>query len=401
MGALAIGTTVPGFSPNKFGRIVYVAMGSVNLFTSSPPPPPRICRVCQVPIPETARFRFCDTCRLEHEEQTKERQREGVSTSDLDTWWHDRLTDWRERPAILDGEAHPELFRLGIRVGSWLVFSRGYLAEHPYLNPRLPDWIAVNITTDEVRRFVDIDQVDVWDDLEGIRPAPGQESLVQRWGKPEARPPRKAYGEDGSGTHRVSAMIQDALIPVYGVFGNPLGVRLRGTSQGASGGHGPIQVSLRFASGDVLAPGIVVSLSSERANNRRISHSPGYGSGPNPDLALALLRESKRDLWEHVMSVSPQTLSRHIVVPGFEPATELLYWPEPVNLFNFALKNEESILILSAQGLSETEFFHLVSQVDTVNGHPQLLAQYGIEVDEVRRAMLDRRGGGAGGPDAK
>ena len=185
-------------------------------------------------------------------------------------------------------------------------------------------------------------------------------------------------------------MIQDALIPIYGVFENPLGIRLRGTAFGDTGGRGPIWVSLRFAGGDVLDPKIIVGLSSERANNRRITHPPGYGSGPIPNLALALLRESKPDLWRHAISVSPESFSRHIVVPGFEPATELLYWAEPVNLFNFALKNEEIVLSLSAQGLSEAELLQLVSQVNVVNGHPQLLAQYQSEVDQMRRDRLGR-----------
>ena len=273
------------------------------------------------------------------------------------------------------------------KLGPWLVFSRGYPGEHPDLNPRLPDWIAVNITANEARRFVDTTQADLWDDLEGIRPAPDQEGLAQRWGKTEARQPSKDYG-DRSGASSVSAMIQDALIPVYGVFENPLGVRLRGTEHGASGGHGPTRVSLRFASGDMLDPEVTVGLSSERSNDRRITHPPGYGSGPIPDLALALLRGFKRDLWQLALPVSPQSLSRDIVVPGFEPATELLYWAEPVNLFNFALKNEEIVLSLSAQGLSEKELFHLVSHVNVVNGHPQLLAQYQTEFDQVRRARL-------------
>ena len=120
-------------------------MGNMHLFTSGPPPSPKVCRVCQVPIPETAQFRFCDTHRLKYEEQRKDRQREGVATSDLDTWWRDSLADWRERPAILDTEERPELFRLGRKVGPWLVFSRGYPGEILRLDPRLSDWIAVNI----------------------------------------------------------------------------------------------------------------------------------------------------------------------------------------------------------------------------------------------------------------
>jgi hypothetical protein len=312
-----------------------------------------------------------------------------VATQDLDTRWHDRLVDWRERPAVLDGEAQPELFYLGRRVGPWLTFSRGYPSSTPPSpgTSRLPDWITVNAMTNEVRRFVDIDQYDLWDDLEGIRPAPDQEGLAEGWGRPEARRPRKDY-RDGSGAYSVSAMIQDALIPVYGVFRNPLGIRLCGTGHGGSVGRGPTRVSLRFSSGDVLDPQIIVSLSSERANDRRIKHPPGYGSSPIPELALALLKEYKRELWEQSRQVSPQSITRHIVVPGFEPATELIHWGEPINLFNFALKNEEIILSVSAQGLSENELFQLISHLGVVNHNPELLAQYQVEFDQVRQAQL-------------
>ena len=320
-------------------------MGSVR-FNSPPPPPPyqRKCSVCKIAIPETGGLSFWDTHRLEYDE----RQRNGVATKDLEIKWHDSLTTWPERPSTLDEEPNSERFRFTRGAEPWIVFTRGY----PH---RLPDWIAVDIPTNQVRRFVEINQSDLLDDLEGKRPAPYQEDLHQRWGDPAAREPQGVNSyrfKDAGGAHSLPLMIEHSLIPVYGVSENPFGLRLFSTrysieSRGLDG------VTLTFVSPGPENPQVVASFDALRVGIRTLSLPPGYGSDPDSEQALRLLRGYRRDLMDRIETVSPVTNTCHIALPGFQRDTEVLSWPELVNLLNFALKNDEVYLGVSAIGLSE------------------------------------------------
>ena len=154
-------------------------MGTVS-FNSPPSPPFRLrCSICRVELPETRRLSFCETHQLEYDQ----RQRDGVATNDLASRWHDSLATWGERPRALEGEPEPERLHFSLVGKPWIVFMRGYPG-----GGRLPDWIAVDFQTGQIRRFVDIDDRELLDGLEGIRPALFQKDLVQRWGKPEPRP---------------------------------------------------------------------------------------------------------------------------------------------------------------------------------------------------------------------
>ena len=347
-----------------------------------PPPSARVCAICGVTISKIARIPFCDT----HRHAYDERQVNGAATEDLDTRWYDTLVIWRERPSTLDREPQPELFRFRRRVGSWMAFMRGY--------PQgLPDWIAINISTKEIRRFVEINQFDLLDDLEGIRPAPNQDRLAERWGKPEGRESPKAFVNryrDANGVFSLSSMIQNAQIPVYGVSENPFGLRLCSTGYSDTP-RGPISVELKFARPDPISPNAIVSLRSFKGDTRHIGTPPACVSDPIPSQALLLLKEYKPDLMNQIEFVSPQSLARHIVVPGFECDTDLLYWKQPVNLFTFALRHEEVVLNISALGLSEEVLFHLLRYVNIINDRLQLLEQYQTELDQMRALRTDNR----------
>ncbi len=257
----------------------------------------------------------------------------------------------------------------------------------------LPDWIAVNASTKEVRRFVEINQFDLLDDLEGIRPALNQDRLADRWGKPEGRESFGAFMNryrDTNGAFSLPSMIQNAQIPVYGVSENPFGLRLCSTEH-AVAPRGPFMVNLKFASPDPISPNVVVSLSSLQGNARQIGMPPGYVSDPIPPEALGLLKQYKPDSMNQIELVQPQSLTRHIVVSGFECDTDLLHWEQPVNLFTFALRPEEVVLRISALGLSEKELFHLLRYVNIVNDRLQLLEQYETELDQMRALRTDSR----------
>ena len=87
---------------------------------------------------------------------------------------------------------------------------------------------------------------------------------------------------------------------------------------------------------------------------------------------------------DRIETVSPVTNSCHLALRGFQRDTEILSWPEPVNLLNFALKNDEVFLGVSTIGLSEPELLQLLRNVQVINNQPDLLEQYQAELGQVR-----------------
>jgi len=189
-----------------------------------------------------------------------------VATKDLDTRWHDRLATWRERPSALDEEPHSERFHFTRGAEPWIVFMRGY----PGI--RLPDWIAIDIPNNQIRRFVEIDQSDLLDDLEGKRPAPYQEDLHQRWSDPAAREPQGAFADRYRDTGGLSLpfIIKNAQIPVYGVSENPFGLRLYSTKYSFES-RGPDGVTLTFVSPGPVDPQVVASFDALRVGIRTLA----------------------------------------------------------------------------------------------------------------------------------
>ena len=350
-------------------------MGSVSF--NSPPSPPhrRTCPVCRVALSETGGISFCDVHQLEYDQ----RQRDGVATKDLNTRWHDSLATWAERPRALEGEPEPERLIFGPVAHPWVAFMRGY-------SGWLPDWIAVNISTGQVRRFVEINAFDLVDDLEGVRPAPFQEDLEIRWGKPEARRNRESLIDryrSADGTESLSLMIEDAPFPVYGLSENPFGLRLCSTSRSAT----PNRISsigLTFASPDPVNPKVAVSLTSLDRKDRSIRLPPGIIINPGFDRALRLVRGYGKDRIGQIDLVTPQTITRQIVIPGFECDAEILNWPEPIDLFDFSLRSDEVVLGVTTLGLSEPELFQLLIDMAVINDRHDLHQQYQSESDQMR-----------------
>src|SRR6266545_719723 len=83
----------------------------------------------------------------------------------------------RDRPG--GPRSHPG-FRFRRQRAGWMLHMRGFPT-------RLPDWLAVHEATGTTRRFVEVNESHVWDELEGFRKAPDQEKLDERWGNPEPR----------------------------------------------------------------------------------------------------------------------------------------------------------------------------------------------------------------------
>ncbi|MDA1129701.1 MAG: hypothetical protein O2913_13555, partial [Chloroflexi bacterium] len=125
-------------------------------------------------------------------------------------------------------------------------------------------------------------------------------------------------------------MIENAQIPVYGVSENAFGLRVRVTRY-SQASRGPEGVTLIFAGPDPVSPQVVASFDALRVGIRNLKLPPWYGVRPNADPALRFLTSYRRDLSEQIHMVSPQTITRQIVLPGFELETEILNWPDPIN----------------------------------------------------------------------
>ena len=178
-------------------------------------------------------------------------------------------------------------------------------------------------------------------------------------------------------------MIKYAQIPVYGVSENPFGLRLC-TTRYSFESRGLDGVTLIFVSPGPVHPQVVASFNALRVGIRDLKLPPGYGSDPDSERALRLLRGYRKDLMDRIETVSPVTNSCHLALPGFQRDTEVLSWPEPINLLNFALKNDEIYLGVSAIGLSEPELLQLMRNVQVVNNQPDLLEQYQAELGQMR-----------------
>jgi hypothetical protein len=159
----------------------------------------------------------------EHKQQFVGRRRAGVSTEQLNADWGDMLDNWRERSATLDSEIgrRKGATRLSFtqRYQDWLLFGCWYRVRitfkeflrgvgslltlgkiKPYKASailkkgrrssrrrrlsRMGDFLAINTQTGECRRFVDVNEDEALDDLQGIRPVSGQEEVATFWRNP-------------------------------------------------------------------------------------------------------------------------------------------------------------------------------------------------------------------------
>lgn len=177
-----------------------------------------VCAICQRKISRAFRLRNGLVVCEEHRSEFKRRQREGVSTAELDLFWGDTLENWRERPPELEKEARPRFlatpFLLWKKDEVWLIFARCYThlewprrsrpeaiirnprmdfwwrfrryKRHPPFH-RLPDHIVIQRETGEIRRFVNVTSKEVFDDVQGIRPARAQAELALFWDKRQSR----------------------------------------------------------------------------------------------------------------------------------------------------------------------------------------------------------------------
>ncbi len=342
------------------------------------------CVICGVALPVTARVTFCEV----HVSRYEARQRERVATEELAFQWNDSIANWRERPVELDGEPDINHFVFRRKWEDWLFFMRGY-------TDRCPDWITVNHHTGEIRRFVEVGECDVQDDLRGTRPSPNQTDFAHRWGQSKPRESfqeyeRKHYGDE-QGQVSIPKLIQAATMPIYGVIGSPFGLTVRSFNWGHAG-YRLVSVGFTFALPTFADARASFSITSFDSRERSIAWEPVDSSG-NP-----LINENARlfesyhlNSEERAAAGSPQLVENDFTIAGVLFSGELRYWSQPYPLFGFFLKHEEAILVGSAFGLSQQDVMQLLEQLIILNNRAELLAQYQTELEQSRDSQRQQR----------
>ncbi len=326
---------------------------------------------------------FCGTHFLEH----LRRQVQGVPTDALDRRWWDTLAGWRDKPAALMEGDEARSFLFSGRLEEWALFFRTHHRVAYRTPPRLPDWLAVHSISGEVRRFVEVARFDVEDYLTGYQPASSQEEMQERWGNPVSRlppPPKSLYErseeywkQHEAGTlpvlRPIERMIHEALMPVYGVAGNVLGVQVVSTQSGGSGA-GLSHVSLTFRSlllekSDCTLELDTRDLPTYRRDNWHASLLNFKWYPPGVDVPLA----------EHI--------KRDFAISGATLRGEILYWKQ-ANRSQFMLRGKETLIRGNSRNFSLEELFQLLESLRIINQGNDLVAQYQRELDDQGRRLF-------------
>ena len=320
------------------------------------------CVICRVNIGGDARLPYCP----DHLAEREERRRVGVNEDQLDRRWGDTLALWRSRPAWLDDEEDVALFRFRQRLGTWLLFTRGYQG-------RLPDWIAVDAPTGEVARVVECGVPEALDHFRQVRPASGQEMLSSRWGVPEPLISRRMSLSDS---------VASAEFPVYGLAQQPLGLVLRSTGHSRAGRR-TTGITLLFAGpGAGTAEAVVVRL-------RSYIHHRGVVL-PQDDDEQTLIEEVTRVLREgDPRSMATETapgppirIDRRVRIPQFSGPTRLVGFVGSENIFHLSSGRGAAHhgFTFVVCGVSQAGLPGLMENLTVINGRNDLLQTYETEL---------------------
>lgn len=345
------------------------------------------CNICRHEVAVAPGPAFCE----EHLPQYEARQRDGITTDKLDRRWEDTLDNWRERPSVLDGEvgtrpsATPLLFWQ--KDEDWLLFMRLYAAKYRQ-ESRLGDGLAINIHTGDSRRFVDVSEGDIWNDLRGVRSAPYQAELAAFWGNAGPIGLQEKLEQrylDEQRRVRLSELVHAVPFPVYGLVSNPLGLSACSVSWGSTG-YRLTAIGFIFSSPLYAPVRDNFSLSSLDAKQGEIVSNPMDTSG-NPffDLNDRLFERYHLSDEERRRAGSPSIWEGEFVIAGEGFSGEMRHWSQPYQLSLFHLESEQTLLSGSAFGPSQEELLRLLEGLRIINHHDDVLAQYQRELDAERQ----------------
>ncbi len=372
----------------------------------------------------------------EHKRQFARRRREGVSTVQLNTAWRDLLDNWRERPEELDQETRKRkkasrLF-FSQRYENWLLFRRDYPR---FLTPRevfrgigslltlgkikpykasavlrtkkgrrsrsaprlvrLGDSLAFNTQTGEIRRFIDVMEDEVLDDLRGIRPAPGQAEVAAFWGNSAPTGMRERlrerFQQQVAPGYRllISELVRLAPFSVYGPIGNPLDLVLKGGGWEGGGSDEIGGISLSFSSPRFASTERHFEIITAKANRRNVYYPLEDDEQHSRDLDEWLFQ------WTHLSDkqreqVGPPAIWRgELLIDEETFSGEIRAWSQPYQLARFSFKNDKIILSGHACGPTQGELLHLLTDLKRLNQRGDTLGQYQCEFDEERARRIN------------
>jgi hypothetical protein len=350
------------------------------------------CHICEAELPWYRSLVliehriFCST----HARQYHARQRQGISTEELDTRWSDTLDNWHERPEALDQECGSRWIPFNYlffdqRVEGWVLFRRSYghwAWERPKIhNFRGPDMLAVNPQTGDIRRFVSVAPEDVVDDLRGVRPALYQAELAPYWGR--RLPPgfslrlTQPY-HDPHGPLQVAALLQAASFPVYGIADRLLDLSMCSLGY-ESTGFRLSGVNFRFSSPRFPQVREAVHISS--AENKPPVVMDLYPPQP------FLFRQYRLSAAEQAQAGEPAIRQLTMTIGQVPFTGECYFWAQPYPLSWFYLKNQKVRLVGSALGLSQEDVVSLLEGLVVLNERADLAAHYQLELDQERTRL--------------
>lgn len=381
-----------------------------------------VCRICQREIPRPFLvingLIFCH----EHTREFRRRRREGVSTAELNPLWGDTLGNWRERPPELDKETKPRFltspFTLYKREEPWLIFSRSYF---PFTLPhpsrpsktirrrkktlvqggrrkkpsppfhRFADHIAINMQTGEVRRFVDVPENEVLDDLQGIHPAPAQVELARFWGKRKPSGVREETREnfrrqflDGQGRVRIPELVRLVHFPLYGPIGNPLDLTLScSLSLSLSSINSLFSVGFIYSRSSQAQVAIELEASEVNMHTRlSVDNDTPDQTLSSFDFARAFFRSKNQSREEQETAENFSSQHCELTIAGNFFTGELYHQSQPDQLSWFSLTGKQTKLIGNACGLSEDEVLQWLETLQIINKQDDILRYYQREYDE-------------------
>lgn len=392
------------------------------------------CRICHRELPLSRRVvaisarNFCK----EHWRQYKIRQREGVTSEDLNSSWSDTLDNWRERPVELDEEVkarRPSATPLYFwrRYENWVLFMRRYYIGLPQMlrsrgvlgiiprkhrsvatltlrggkgsfvskllygdgrsmSHRAGDCLAVNLQTGELRRLVDVQEETVLDDLQGIRVAPYQTEIAAFWGKPEPTGIVERFRQrymDQRHHFRVTDLVHLASFPVYGVFDNAFDFSVCGL-----GVSGDVWGGIRE---------VLFVFSSERYQQERenLVITSSYAREPyiyyDPEQAVHdLIMRYRLDEEQQEQAGNPPAWEGEMIIDNVMFNGEIRHWSQPFHLSLFRLTSEKTMLTGNACGPSQDELFHVLKGLRIINEQDALLARYQREFDGESQRLFNQ-----------
>ena len=244
----------------------------------------------------------------------------------------------------------------------------------------MPDWLTLNPQNGQVRRYVEVAEWDVIEDLLGVRPLENQNDLRSRWGNPEPSPSTgwmKLLQDSSPGSW--VELIKLARFPVFGLGSNICAMDLEFGSASAGGDHrGVMSVSLKFLGHTSHSEFLITSshpLFQRRLRSADYVQHPAHGHPSMhqsvPTSSVDLERDILRITLGHIV------FTGELASPQYPHDLEcLLGQSGSVKPIMFSLWSQEAALRGSVSGIEYETVLLILQSLEPVNEREDVLASY-------------------------